>query len=95
MKRESIESAGEKKVPAGRVLSTWVEWQFALQLEEKAEARGLSVSQYLRKLVIDDVENVTATAILASLGKLEELTGRLDKNVHEFLRNTEVVAADG
>ena len=86
--------AGGKKTPAGRVLSTWMEWGFADILEEKAEARGLSVSRYLRQVLIADVENVKDEVILASLKKLERRTRKIDDSLHEFMRNAEVVDTD-
>ena len=94
MKRACAGSASEKKTPAGRVLSTWMEWGFADILEEKAAARGLSVSRYLRQVLIADVENVKDDVILASLKKLECRTRKIDDSLHEFMRNAEVVDAD-
>ena len=94
MKRARAGGTGEKKAPAGRVLSTWMEWGFAEILEEKAEARGLSVSRYLRQVLIADVENVKEEVILASLKKLERRTRKIDDSLHEFMRNAEVVDTD-
>ena len=94
MKRARAGGAGEKKAPAGRVLSTWMEWGVAEILEEKAEARGLSVSHYLRQVLIADVENVKDEVILASLKKLERRTRKIDDSLHEFMRNAEVVDSD-
>ena len=94
MKRACAAGSGEKKTPAGKVVSTWMERQFAALLEEKAEARGLSVSRYVRQVLIADVENVREEVILASLKKLEHRTRKIDDNLHEFMRNAEVVDAD-
>ena len=55
---------------------------------------GLSVSRYLRQVLIADVENVKDDVILASLKKLECRTRKIDDSLHEFMRNAEVVDAD-
>ena len=36
--KQHTAGSGEKKTPAGKVVSTWMERQFAALLEEKAEA---------------------------------------------------------
>ena len=71
-----------------------MERQFAALLGEKAKNRGVSLSRYLRQMVIAEVEDVKDEVILASLEKLERRTRKIDENLREFLRNAEVVDAD-
>ena len=94
MKRGRAGGASEKKTPPGRVLSSWVEGEFAAVLEEKAERQGLSLSRYLRHLMIADVENVRDDVILASLKKLERRMTKIAVKLDQFMRNAELVDAD-
>ena len=76
------------------MVSTWMERQFAALLEEKAKARGLSVSRYVRQVADRRRREREGGVVLASLTELEHRTRKIDDNLHEFMRNAEVVDAD-
>ena len=94
MKRARGGGASEKNAPTGRVISSWVEGEFAAVLEEKAERQGLSLSRYLRHLMIADVENVRDDVILANVKKLERRMMKMAVKLDQFMRNAELVDAD-